>query len=593
MTNFLIEITSEQIDTVILPTPINTIDKRFNIYYLDINNTPTDSYWTQWGGYYDNFVGVHQISLYYGEYLIRASSMNNLLTQPNSFFIENGIVYINISKHPWLFSDYSTSFERVVPFLSSALVPDNPSCNIINGDNAQVRLQTPSLNVRLSDNIAGVTLNQGFSVTLRNNDGYFDDENRMNIFNTPVFLKKSIKENPNYDDFKLIRTGLIENISSTLENVQINVSDRFRSLEEPVCKLVNPNDFGEIDIEERSLNRPIPLVYGTKRIRLIRFNDTSFLTAENANDVIDVFDRDGNSVKFTFDSSNKIITTYTPDDESPQQRAQEAIVVGDVNNKIGQVIKDIMSRTRIGYNDGNFNIYEFESYILKSPRVNFAITGGNIRRAVESVLRNDLAFFIQQSDGRFTIRRYGNTYATRNIPSWTITQNPTKSYDNAHNNYFSSCIINYNNTGDSYSSFLFNEREAEAEGRFRRRLQKTFDTDLIESDDAERLAVLLSDRYTNMRQTIRLAVGIDTSGFELMDRVICNISINDRNFSTNRAFFIKEINPAHDILVLEEIHLIDITGEYPHTTNFDYIVDNLFPETDRYDYTYIYDGGIH
>ena len=216
MINFLAEI-AERFETTILPTPSNrhhstannTVGGRGIIYEIDISAHPTSGYWLDWGGYFNDFVGT-QIMLYYGGFLREANSMTDLRNTLDSLYIrEDKTVFVHLPRHPWLFPDYSTSTEHVIPFLSNALNPDDPSNNIIRGTKAEVRLEVPNFTVKLSDNIAGMTLNQGFSITLKNSDGAFDDEHTMNIFNTPVYLRKTTVENPRYEDFRLIRDGLV------------------------------------------------------------------------------------------------------------------------------------------------------------------------------------------------------------------------------------------------------------------------------------------------------------------------------------------------------------------------------------------------
>ena len=542
MVNFLAEIV-EKFEAEIFPTPLDKY-KQQNIYYIDINEYPTDSYWTDWGGHYNSFLGT-QIALYYEQYLLKVSSIQILLSTPNSLYIEDRIVYMNIQRHTWLYPDYSTSFEKVIPFLSSPINADNPSYNIIRETQAHIRLQVPSVNVKLSDNIAGITLNQGFSLDFANNDGFFDDDNKMNLFNTPIYLKKSVAENPEYSDFKLIRVGLIENTSTSFDNFQINVSDKFKSLEESVCATIKRENFPNISIDEQAIDKPIPIIYGTKRIKLIKLNNSTYLTAGNAVSVGRVFDRNGNTISATF-NADKTITTSSD--------ADEAEVTGNTNNRIGQIIQDIMTRTDFLYNEDNYNLTEFNRYASSSPRINLVISSGNVRKGIEAALKSDLAFFIQQSDGKFTIRKYGEKYAVRDIPTWSLTKKLEKSYSNAHENYFSSCIINFNHISTTqYSSLLYSDREQKAENTYRRIILKTFATDLVSRDDALALANKLSDRYTRMRQTLRIAVGIDTSTFELMDTVTLNTTINERKFNNITNYLIKEINPAQDILVLEEI----------------------------------------
>ena len=198
---------------------------------------------------------------------------------------------------------------------------------------------------------------------------------------------------------------------------------------------------------------------------------------------------------------------------------------------------------------------EFNAYADNSFPINIAITRGNIRRAVDDVLKSDMAFLIQQTDGRFTLRSYAkrNDYALHDIDSWVVTKKPDKDYGRAQDNWFNSCIIEWvNNTGETISE-LYAARAVEAERRYRRRVQRTFETNLTTATDARILAGVLSDRYTNMRQIIKLDVGINTSGFQLLDRVRVDLDINGRKFSRSSDFIITAINHAQDTLTLEEI----------------------------------------
>ena len=71
-------------------------------------------------------------------------------------------------------------------------------------------LEKPSFNVKLSEGVSGIYLNQSFTLSFANNGGFFDDESAWNLFNTPAYLKKAVKENPGYEDFKPLREGLVD-----------------------------------------------------------------------------------------------------------------------------------------------------------------------------------------------------------------------------------------------------------------------------------------------------------------------------------------------------------------------------------------------
>jgi len=619
-------------------TPSNGAARNNNVYEMDISPHPKETYWTGWGGVYDNFSAT-SIEVYFERFLRKVETMAELLDEPLSLFISDDYAaFINIPVHPWLYPGYSAEISHVMPFLSSALNPQKPSDNTLRGVDTQVRLSVPDFTVKLSDNINGIILNQDFQAAFHNDDGYFDDEEKWNLFNTPLYLKKAVIENTDktadvvsditggypspaeylkdfdnmrphtegykhsldgggvvrqepvnlYKRFKTIRVGLIESASTGFGSFEISASDRLRAMDSPVCGTVSAGGLPlNTVIDEKALNKNIPAVYGVKKVELIKLNETQYIAAEYVDELIAVYDSDGEPQARSYDPQTNIVTST--------DSAKTAVIRGYAENRIGQVIKDLIGRKAgVRYADINWNVEEADLYISSSAPVNIAVTGGDVKTAVQGILKNDMAFLIQQNDGRFTLRKYGGDYALREIPRWTVTKKPEKSWASAQDNYFSSCVINHSFTDkETFISLLYSDREGEAEDIYRRKVQKTFDTDLTGSGDALKLARLLADRYLKMRQTVKVPLGIDTSDFELMDTVIMPLSVNGRLFSGSAFFFIKEINPAQDILTLEELEivLLYVTGEYTYSNNHIKDFDNMYAFTNESGYEYILDGG--
>ena len=290
-----------------------------------------------------------------------------------------------------------------------------------------------------------------------------------------------------------------------------------------------------------------------------------YLAAEYVSYVYEVFDTDGNNIKTApFNINSGIITVLPVIDDDGNEKipiADSAYVSGYTRDrygiKLGDVILDIITRkTRITATNSNWNIDELEHYKNISPYVNLVVESGNVKSAINNILKNDMAFLIQQTTGKLTIRRYGEEYKVHQIPWWNTTSAPEKTWSSAQENYFSSCRINYRFTdNDNYLTLFNNERENEAEDKYRRRITKTFDTDIIYEHDAHKLAELLTDRYLIMRKTMKLATGYDTSNIELLDNIFMMLKINDRVFSRNIFYFVKEVDHAQDILTIEELSI--------------------------------------
>lgn len=587
MINFLVEI-SNLLEKIINSTPYHRY-KKGCIYEIDMRKTPKKSYWTDWGGVYDNYINT-QIALYFDGFLrpvnnyedlkkvvnsIYIQSVMNILDgglasdkifnsiddieddivdggEANSDFISDNerIALFHIPKHPWFYPDYKVEYNDLIPFLNTSLDSENPSYNKLRDINTQIKFNTPNFSYKLSDNIAGITLNQDFSVSLINNDGYFDDEKKWNLFNTPIYIRKAIIDNPKYSDFKQINTGFVNSLNINFDKIQINASDKLYSMNMPACEIITKEKYPSISIDEKNIGKNIPIIYGTKKVKLQKLNNESpyyYVGAEKVNKIITAWNKDDEIITGCEIENNMIKSTVEID---------SALITGYIDNTIGKIIIDLISRkARNTYIVSFWNVEETDKYLKTSPEINICINSGDVNKAVQAVLKNDLAFLIQQIDGRLTIRKYGETY---NIPHIIkpemITKKPEKNWNDASNNYFSSCVINYNYIDDDiYDTYLYNERENELENTYRKLHTRTFDTDLVNLDDVKKLAVLLSDRYSGMKQILKIAVGFDTSDYVLLDTITIETHINERNFNKLTNYLLKEINPAQDLLVLEEL----------------------------------------
>jgi hypothetical protein len=592
MIRFLAEL-SQRFDSAILPTPSSRFPKQYPIYELDMNPGP-EEYWLAWGGHYDNFTGK-EIEIYYGQFLFHVYTVDELLRLPCSLYVGHGhIAYMHLPKHPWLYTSEETEAESMISFLSSALNENNPSNNIMRGVNIPVKLAVPSLQEKLSDNISGIMLNQSFQLSLHNNDGYFDDDSLWNLFNTPARLQKSVIDNPEYEDFKPLKNGLVENTAAGFDDFRIEIADRQRSLDAQACGTVTSDKFPGITIEEKYLNKNIPVIYGVKKIKPVKLNANQYVLAEYVRKAESVIDKDGNRVDCDPLKDNVLTVRPTIEEGKEPKYAEVASVVvsGYADNKISEVIKDVVwKKANILFGETNWNVQEYQRYDETAPRINLAIESGTVNAAIQKALKSDMAFLLQMRDGKFTIRKYGAEYKTRVIPDSMITKKPEKTFSTAQQNYFSSCVVNYGFQGEECQSFLYDEKEKEAEDAYRRKVTKTFDTDLADKKDAETLAAALAERYASMKQTVKLAAGADTSEFELLDRVYCGMTINGRGFSDARYYVIKELDPAQDTMTLEEIDITDLTGENPDTANYTLDADGLYAKTADKEYEYEIEGG--
>ena len=401
----------------------------------------------------------------------------------------------------------------------------------------------PNYTVKLSENIAGIILNQEFSLSFINNDGFFDKG--WDIFNTPAILYKSIVDKPEYSDFKMIRSGIVKSIRKQFNNFLIDVSDLLATFEESVCTLIDQKDFA-FTLDEEAVGKPIPVIFGIEKINVQKLGNNVILIAEYSRS-IELFNKDGQPVSFDILSYKPSLIQVSEDD---YEDADYAIVEGYENNKIGEIIKNLTSRNnRIIYSSSFWNTDESDRYISHSPVINIMFSGGDIKKAVDDTLKNDMAYLIQQTDGKLNIRKWGESYKKHYLEPWQITKEFEIDYSKAVENYFSTCCILY----DKDKNFIFDNFKNEAELRYRNLKTKTYETDLINFSAAENLAVLLGKRYIFMKPVIKLSLGTDTSSYELLHTVNIHLNINNRLFTEYENYVIIEINHAQDVLTLEAV----------------------------------------
>lgn len=355
-------------------------------YEISTAEYPEESYWLDWGGWYDTYTGTGLV-LFYEQFLTQVTDVESLNATSFSFYYEPGFgkVVMNLPRLPQLFDDNKIKTQDLMPYLLNPLNPLAPSDNILRGKEASLKLRdVPNFKIKLSEAISGVNLNQSFSVTLSNEDGEFDG---MNLIGAYVNLKKAIVENPTYEDFITLRSGYISNQSTNFNEVTFEVDDKFRSLDNPA------------NLIHETLLTELPIVFGTVEVDLIRLeeNGNNYIAGEYISAVSACYNRNGDSVAFTFD--NGIITSTA----SPVK----ALVTGYEQNTIGEIIVWLIeNRSGIPYVDSFWNREETNLYINKSPKVNTVIKGSSVKNAVQEVLKSDMAYFMTGADDKFTIRQY-------------------------------------------------------------------------------------------------------------------------------------------------------------------------------------------
>lgn len=526
-------------------------EKLYNISVIQTGRPEIATYWTNWGGTYDNpeFPGIQ---LLFESYLIEVSSLTSLKNNVGSFLVTENFIYINLYKKPWQFQDEVTEASSVEIYSTSVRDENNPSDihyedSLGNNIKIPVRLNIPSVNISLSDPINGFALYSTFSVSLINEDGYFDDIQTLNVYNTPIKIKRTVIHKPKLSDFDVIRYGFVDNVEVTPDSLIINCAESVRSLTYPVTDRITIAKYPTAPAE--SIGKSIPIGYGELYgVPLINVGTNKYIALDSAylTSVSAVYKSDGTSITFTLTA--EVIDAID---------AAYADVIGKTNNTIGEIItSEIENKSLVPYEENPWDKTETDYYISISPQIGFYFSDGDLRTLITSVLQNDNAFLVTKNDGRLTLRRWGENYTTHNLSSWQLMEIPTKTTHEAVKLYCSSILIEYlyNHNTQKYSgNFIDDSMEVLLNELYRRKSRVTFKTDLLNSTDAEDLADRLLDRFGVLSENMTLKLGVSTHNINILDKINVVLNINGRIFSVNTDWIVVANDPGQDTITIESI----------------------------------------
>lgn len=525
------------------------------IHAISVAPYPTDSYWLDWGGGYDNPLDSFFV-LFIERFLTRVDTIDQLLLNEYASVVVGDIVYFRTPFFPWQYHELLRKIEYLYGFSTNVPDPNFPSNDRIGGVHYPVRLKVPNLPIALSNPMNGIFVTPSFSVTLINGDGFFDFQNAKDIMNSPVVLKKSSTVPATIDTFNKIRQGDVENATLSEITYTIIGSDLLRSLEQPATRTLEEAGFtGGGD--------NMPVAYGTiRKAALIQSGVGEFIACDPdyLTEVTTVYDGDGASIPFTLRESGKIVC-----DES----AETVDFKGKQNNSIGSIIiNELNLKSNIIYDDFFWNIPESENYRNNSYLVDFLFNDGSVKSLVSQILKNDMAFLIQQNNGKLTIRKWGETYTKHTYKAWLITGRPIRKLSD-YKFYSSSVIMKYFiSEGEQQISYLNDSVEAETISQWKKKTRLTHKTAHSSEGSVWELSNEFLARFANRPELWNVPTGADTAAVELLDSLELEIVIGDlpkrRIMSKVIDWKIVGINPGQDVLQLEEdTTVVKVVEDFP------------------------------
>lgn len=512
---------------------------------------PTTGYWIDWGGSYDN-PESNKVVLFFGFFLSIADTIAAIISDGSSMYRGTDLIYFTTDFYAWQYPTFKTELSELEGFSSSVPDPNNPSDNILDGFKYPVRFGIPQLLIKIPDSISGSALqNATFTVAVDNHDGKFDLVESNNFFNVPVFILKSYEDNPAYSDFQVVRRGWVDNQQPSFEQFTLTVATTFRSLSEDVSKKIGLVEYPNVSND--NLGKVIPILYGTvSNIGPILVDTNTYIVADPDYLV---------SVDAVYDSDDVLISAanYSVVDgllvmDGTTNDPDKITATGLSTNRIGEIITDeIQAKSNILYSNDVWDTTETDDYRTNSPKINILYSTGNIKAFVAEVLKSDNAFLIEKSDGKLTLRKWGNSYGEHTLKAENITQKPTMKHVNSKF-FASTAVVKY-----SGGEIVDDASENSIVEIYRKSQTRTYDTKLAAKVDAESLGAAMVERYGKRAQEWTIPFGINLAGVSLLDTIIIDLKINDRLLTNSNIFIVKSVDVSQDILMVESKGQFKIT----------------------------------
>lgn len=523
------------------------------IQCIETDRPQSSNYWTDWGGTYDNPESVFVV-LFIEQFLSRVDNKEDLLTKEFSSFVEGTKIYFSIPYYLWQEANALSRIEYLRGFSSNVKNTLFPSDDRFNNQRYPVRMKVPSLPLRLSNPVNGIFLSPTFNVSLNNEDGLFDEQESSSIINNPITVYKSSSYPATFGTFSKIRVGEIENINLSMEVFSLSGADVLRTLEDPATRTLE-----EAELSEEAENMPI--AYGQFTLQeLIIIEEVEdsgtgdFISGQYivvdpnyVEAVTTVYgeDNDNNPISIPFVVNEGVISTT--------QRAFKCDFQALSNNRLGEIlINEVSLKSKIAFSESFWNIDEALFYAEASPHLNFFFSEGSVKQLVQSLLKNDMAFLIQQNGGRLTLRKWGEDYNTHTVKNWLITKKPQRTFSD-FKYFYSSAVIEYlPNTSEKPLKYLNKNYEEEIVSKWKKRVRGNFKTVINNKDETILFSEELLNRFGNRAQIWSVSIGEDTSSIEILDTLFLLLKINERQMSQITKWKIIGIDPAQDSLIIEE-----------------------------------------
>lgn len=537
-----------------------------------------------WGTENDVYYNIGSVNVD-GSIYTKTTSLNNCISTEKSWFYDTDTTYIYLH-----FEDFNPpeAFITKAPgaVIGFTLGEDKTVNNYFEDIGYIPSVKSiPNLSKKKDSLFFGLLQYQGGTITFHNEDGYFDDFAIRDLYGQPVRIRLSF-EGLAYSDSLLVYSGRVEDFSHDFTTFKLKIADVRKLL----SRKLPVNVFDSItypNMDSKLIGKPIPIIFGTvigvPAYRTSsgnwKFADTTF---NSILATIDVYDKDGVTFSHGGTETDGTFTGSDTTDKLYVDCEQSSVANGL------DVISDILENyENVTFNSSNYDTVEWNQEKVNVSDAGIWIGQGNLMSSVdviELICTQENGIFDVLADGKFTFRKLNlNRVPTHEILEDELLDDPSIKYDSEE--YLSSVKVEYSldRLNKEPEVFTNSDFQGEVFGRYRQYKERTFETALTNSTDAE----TLTDSIMEISKFIFPIIGLTTKtqniGLRILDNMIYTYTRQNGNEILARSRFqVLGIN-----LNLSSYELGITVKQIREDSNIYIILDGGTPETD-YDF---YNGG--
>ena len=531
-------------------------------------------------GYYTNEIAtINNIAslLVDDEAYTAVESMADLRTQNKSFLFEFGCQKVHIHFDTWhLPLDRIIRLGAVAGFCDKAQI--DSAGRVIGSYYGGIYYRpciskegVPSFKKSKDPLFFGLLAYEGGNITFINDDGYFDGFAEGDVFGQPCRIKVGFNS-LDYDDFRQVFSGFIEELSRDREEFSLSVKDPRKFLTRKLpTNVFSVDDYPDMDPDNENVRKPLAWgsvknapcyclndKAGAPASYSFMFLDTEFWEAHELTTVrVEGEVKVPATVNLAAGTFTLALANYDPGDDVMADFIGYEDAGGDpIENGIDVIIDIMLNYGSISYIATNYNIGEMNFEKTLAPDVGLWIGDGEemeIKEAIEKICFAANGIFLNQDNGKWTFRSFRDDRpVNRIIYSDEWIDEPKVKYPSSQ--FLSSCVVKYNQDidEDKYLQHRNNDYESEVSDRYKQYKEREFET--IISNEAD--AISLSETIMILSRQIWENIGRKTKwqniDLEIMDFIV---SEHSRVKDSEKKWSIYEVTGINKLLSSGDVDL--------------------------------------